>query len=306
MARFSWRNWLVFASQRKSRKRPRATFRPQIENLEDRMVPSGLPALGTTALVEGPTAGTDSDLVATSGAWTATANVPWLHTNASGTGSGLATFTFDANTGATRTGTLTIAGQSLTVTQAGATYLPANQLTTLASAVAGPYGVAVDAKGNIYIADTSDSAIKEYNAVTGQVSTLVSDGLFRPTGVAVDAAGNVYITDGAADTLSKYNTATGQITTLIPYVGTYAPWGVAVDASGNVIIADIRTNAIEKYDTTTGQISTLVSGLNDPEGVAVDVAGNVIIADTDNNELKKYSTATGQVSTLISTMVNGP
>ena len=57
------------------------------------------------------------------GSWTATANASWLHTTSSGTGNGLAIFTFDANSGATRSGTLTIAGLTLTVTQAGSSYV---------------------------------------------------------------------------------------------------------------------------------------------------------------------------------------
>ena len=83
------------------------------------------------ALLEGPASGTDSDIVAATGAWSATANASWLHTTASGTGNGLATFTFDANSGATRSGTLTIAGQTLTVTQAGSSYVAANPVSTL-------------------------------------------------------------------------------------------------------------------------------------------------------------------------------
>src|SRR6516165_7042028 len=53
--------------------------------------------LGTYALVEGPAAGSDADSVVSGGDWTATSNAPWLHTSASGTGNGLASFSFDAN-----------------------------------------------------------------------------------------------------------------------------------------------------------------------------------------------------------------
>ena len=56
---------------------------------------------GTYALLEGSASGTDSDIVATTAAWTAAVNNPstttWLHTTSTGTGTGLATFTFDAN-----------------------------------------------------------------------------------------------------------------------------------------------------------------------------------------------------------------
>src|SRR5262249_49853883 len=128
--------------------------------------------LGTTAVVEGPAAGSDSVVVAARRAWAATANASWLHTSSSGTGSGLATFTFDANPGATRSGTLTIAGQTLTVTQAGRTYVPVNPLTTLVSGLPTPSGVAVDGSGNVYIADSVNGVVREGNAATQTGSTL--------------------------------------------------------------------------------------------------------------------------------------
>ena len=64
--------------------------------------------LGTNSLVEGPSRGTSSDIVTGAGIWAAKSNCAWLHTTSIGSGNGLATFTFDANTGATRTGTLTV------------------------------------------------------------------------------------------------------------------------------------------------------------------------------------------------------
>lgn len=85
---------------------------------------------GTSAAVEGPSAGSDSYLVACAGTWTATANVPWLHTASVGSGNAVAVFTFDANPGATRTGTLTIAGSTLVVTQAGSGYVAVSPTTT--------------------------------------------------------------------------------------------------------------------------------------------------------------------------------
>jgi hypothetical protein len=94
-------------------------------------------ALGTSALLEGPGAGSDSVVIAVTpqtGTWTATANASWLHLSSayeSGTGSTNVIFSFDANPGATRTGTLTIADQTLTVTQAGSTYVAARSPTTL-------------------------------------------------------------------------------------------------------------------------------------------------------------------------------
>src|ERR1022692_1781020 len=93
--------------------------------------------LGTTNLLEGNSAGSDSVVLSVtppSTTWIATTNASWLHLNAanqSGAGSTNVVFTFDANPGATRTGTFTIAGQTLTVTQAGSTYVSANPVIAL-------------------------------------------------------------------------------------------------------------------------------------------------------------------------------
>ena len=97
--------------------------------------------LGTTNRIEGFPAGSDSVVLVANGAWTAATNTFWLHlsaANQNGTGSTNVIFTFDANPGATRTGTLTIAGLTLTVTQVGSTYVAANPVTLVSSGLINP------------------------------------------------------------------------------------------------------------------------------------------------------------------------
>ena len=134
--------------------------------------------------MEGPAAGADSVVLAVASAtntWTAAANDAWLHLSAadqSGTGSQSVIFTFDANPGSTRVGRLTVAGLVLTVTQAGATYVPIGQFTPLVSSgLSAPAGVAVDQAGNVY-----DNTIMEWATASGAVTTLVSSGLNSPPG----------------------------------------------------------------------------------------------------------------------------
>jgi hypothetical protein len=118
-------------------------------------------SLGMSGLLVGPVAGADSVELAVQppfGAWTAAANSPWLHLsvpNQSGIGSTNVVFNFDANSGATRTGTLTIAGQTVTITQAGSTYVAANALSSPLTSGGNSfaYGLAVDSAGNVYSAD---------------------------------------------------------------------------------------------------------------------------------------------------------
>ena len=267
---------------------------------------SGFNTLGASTLTESPATGTDSVVFAALGpvpAWTATANAAWLHLDAAnqeGTGSTNVVFTFDANPGATRVGTLTVAGLTVTITQAGSTYVAADPFTTLVSSNLNvPAGIAVDGAGNIYIVDSDDEAIKKWTKATDTVTTLVSSGLNYPTGVAVDGAGNVYFADGLKNVLKVWSAGDGTVTTLIS-TGLFYPFGVAVDGSGNIYIADAGDNAIKEWSATDGTLKTLVSeGLNSPFRVAVDGAGNVYIADYGNSTIKEWTVANGNVTTLV-------
>jgi hypothetical protein len=162
--------------------------------------------LGTTALLVGPGAGTNSVVLAVTpatGTWTATTNAPWLHlsmNNQSGAGSTNVVFCYDANPGATRTGTLTIGGQTLTVAQAGSTYVAAGAVTTLPSigveprGTTGPFGITVDCAGNVYTAfspgpqnkNNPSSAIEEWTPTNNTAAEFVFSSLIH--GVAADWA----------------------------------------------------------------------------------------------------------------------
>jgi streptogramin lyase len=357
------RSWIrkLFQSHRpRTIRRASAQRQLSLETLEDRFAPA---SLGTSSVVEGPAAGADSVVLGATGAWTATSNSPFLHVttgSTSGSGNALVKYSFDANTGATRTGTLTIAGQTLTVTQVGSTYVAANPMTTLFSNNAN--SVAVDAAGNVYFIDAVNETLDKWNPATQQVSTLAGPavrgtfGLHNAIGVAVDATGNVFIADTTNGTIDQWSPTFG-LSPLIgsasetpfgvavdaadhvyysdvkqtlppsPYtVNTYKaqtasppppsalvssglnqPSGVAVDAAGNVYIADTGDNAIKEWNASTGTVTSLVSsGLNQPKGVAVDAAGNVYIADTGDNAIKEWNASTGTVTTLVSSGLSSP
>jgi DNA-binding beta-propeller fold protein YncE len=270
-------------------------------------------SLGTTHLLEGNLAGSDSVVLSvtpTGAIWTASTNDSWLHLSAgnqNGAGSTNVVFTFDTNPGATRTGTLIIAGQALTVTQAGSTYVAANSVTTLVSSgLFDPEGLAVDSADNVYIADTGNQAIKEWTTANNTVTTLVASGLVYPSGVAVDSAGNVYIADTFHSAIKEWVTAGNTVTMLVDS-NLSLPFGVAVDGVGNVYIADTYNSAIEEWIAASNTVTTLVaSGLSLPFGVAVDGAGNVYIADTLNNAIKKWTAANNTVTTLVASGLNYP
>ena len=198
-----------------------------------------------------------------------------------------------------------------------------------------PWATAVDALGNVYVADSFNFIIRKMTP-GGVVTTLAglagvsgsADGTGSAArfstlkGVAVDGAGNIYVADYNC-TIRKITPA-GVVTTLAGLAGASGnvdgtgsaarfniPNGVTVDRSGNVYVADQLNMTIRKI-TPDGVVTTLAglagtSGAVDgtgntarfysPAGVAVDNLENVYVADQGNHTIRKI-TPTGVVTTV--------
>ena len=178
---------------------------------------------------------------------------------------------------------------------AGAAYSYAGVITVagavsqLGAGFSSPAGVAVDAAGNVFVADTVNNAVKKISPA-GTVSSLVS-GFSEPRGVAVDAARSVFVADYGNSAVKKIS-PDGTVSVLGS--GFNGPIGVAVDAVGNVFVADYSNNALKKI-SPAGTVSVFGSGFSFLRGVAVDAVGNVFVADEGNHAVKKISPA-GTVS----------
>lgn len=181
----------------------------------------------------------------------------------------------------------------------------------------GPYGVAIDSAGNLYIADTGNSCIRKVSA-NGTISTIVNgDSLYSPFAVVADAAGNLVIADTGHNRIRKFANNT---LTVVAGTGTdtYSgdggpaanatlnfPSGVAVDAAGNIWIADTANYRIRKV--TNGTITTVAgtgeggysgdggapaaADIYNPFGIAFDASGNLVFADSGNDRIRAVTTA---------------
>jgi len=217
-----------------------------------------------------------------------------------------------------------------------------NDGTGSAALFSGPSAVAVDASGNVYVADTGNNTIRLITPA-GVVTTLAgsaeeygsSDGtgssarFAGPSGIAVDSSGNIYVADTLNSTIRVLSQG-GVVTTLAGSAGQSgagdgtgpaaqfnAPSGLAVDSAGNLYVADTGNNEIRMI-TPSAVVSTpagtVLEGFADgqgnaaqfsgPSGVAVDGSGNLYVADTGNDTIRQIASGWG-VTTMAGTASQG-
>ena len=184
-----------------------------------------------------------------------------------------------------------------------------------------PNGIALDATGNLYIADYNNNRIRK--VVAGVISTVAGKGtpgfsgdgglatqaqLNLPYVIALDPAGNLYIADFGNNRLRivglngvMYTTAGNGTAGFSGDSGSpvsaqlHFPSGIAFDNAGNLYFADYENNRVREI--SSGVITTVAGDgtpaqLNNPSAVAFDSTGNLYIADTGNNRIRKVAGTT--------------
>jgi sugar lactone lactonase YvrE len=180
-----------------------------------------------------------------------------------------------------------------------------------------PQGVAVDASGNVYVADRGNSVIRKITTA-GRVVTVAgakskgfidatgeSAAFNNPSGIVLDSQGNMYVTDQGNSALRKITSA-GVVTTIVgnpsqTFLLNY-PSAITIDKTGNLYIADESGRVLEFATNNslyvlagTSNVAGFVNGTNaaalfsNPQGIAIDANGNIYVADQNNNCIRKVT-----------------
>ncbi|MDR3676854.1 MAG: choice-of-anchor D domain-containing protein, partial [Acidobacteriota bacterium] len=151
----------------------------------------------------------------------------------------------------------------------------------------GPWGIALDSSGNLFIADLQNFRIRGVDAISQIITTVAGNGLAGYSG------------DGGLATSARLG----------------APYAVATDSAGNLFIADNGTDGrVRRVDAITHFITSVAGNgtsgysgdgglatsaqLAGPTGVAVDSSGNLFIADTGNHSIRRVDAATHFITTV--------
>lgn len=167
-----------------------------------------------------------------------------------------------------------------------------------------PYGVAVDAQGNAYVADTNNNRVQKLSPAGQPVTQWGGQGsapgqFKRPFGVAVDVQGNLYVADTENHRIQKLSpdgqpvaqwgskgTGPGQFDT---------PTGIWVTKQGEIYVAEFANNRVQKLapdGRPAGMTGSAGSGPGQFKGAAdvvVDQQGNMYVADQDNHRVQKLA-----------------
>lgn len=166
-----------------------------------------------------------------------------------------------------------------------------------------PAGSAVDADGNLYVADHNNGRVQKFSPAGAWLGSLGSKGsgdgqLSGPRDVAVDSAGNVYVADGSNNRIQKFS-ATGAFLAKWGSAGSgdgqfARPGGLAIDGRGHVFVSDSQNDRIQEFDANGGFVAkwgTLGAGageLANPLGLSIDSSGAVWVADNENHRIVRF------------------
>jgi DNA-binding beta-propeller fold protein YncE len=161
-------------------------------------------------------------------------------------------------------------------------------------------GVASDAKGDAWVADTKNNRIEQFDPEGEYVSQFGSEGttngrLKEPRGIADDPKGNLWVADTGNNRVQEFNAKGEWVRTIgTEGAGTLkSPQGIAADSKGNIWVVDTGDNRVVEFGETGGYVREAAKtvgtlALSEPVGVATDSVGDAWVTDAKNHRFVEF------------------
>lgn len=169
-----------------------------------------------------------------------------------------------------------------------------------------PDGLVIDSQGDLYVLDTNNSRLQQFDSATAYVNQWGGAGqgdgqLSLPQGLALDSSDNFYIADTGNYRVQKWDSSGSYVSQF----GTYGsgdgqfewPVAVAVDSAGNIYVLDNSRNRVQKFDSNGnyllqwGTLGSADGEFNGPYDLAIDSSDQLYVADGYNNRIQKFDSA---------------
>lgn len=162
-----------------------------------------------------------------------------------------------------------------------------------------PEGLCTDSQGNIYIVDSDNGRIVEFNSSFQFVRNIGEKSqMDDPEDVAVDSSGNIFLVDDEADDIVEYNAAGNLVQRFGQTAGQFellAPIDISISPAGQIYVVDMGHNRIVVFNdsgvgvTTFGGPGSTPGLFNHPSGSCFDSAGNYYVRDVGNGSVQEFN-----------------
>jgi streptogramin lyase len=154
-----------------------------------------------------------------------------------------------------------------------------------------PYGVAIDASGNVWLTNETGNSVTALNSSGGLIGNFLPPGadFNQPAGVVIDKTGNIWVTNESGNSVTVLNSSGGLIGNFTPPGANFGtPTRMAIDKTGNVWVANHQGNSVTELNSSGGLIGNFTpagANFDEPSGVAIDTSGNVWVVNHSDSSV---------------------
>jgi len=163
------------------------------------------------------------------------------------------------------------------------------------SALNTPYGLAVDAQGDVWVANESSNSVTELSPAGAVTGTYSSGGILSPRGIAIDTTGKIWIANTGGNSIVEINSSGTALSGTSGYTAgsINAPVALAIDSGNNVWVTNFNGGSVTALSSAGAAINssplTGSGNISRPTGIAIDTHGNAWVSNAGNGTVAEFN-----------------